>query len=690
MPLPRALACALLTGLAAAQTWIAPATAVPTTAVAWDATRHRLLLAGADTGQRIYEWDGSVARERLDELLGQKTVQHLVHDAATSRMLALSTDRWVGAWNGGAWSWQRGGTAPPGDTVTSVALDAGRRRLVVVSGLGQVHEWDGQQWWAIGNATPAGIEAGAPFAWDPVSGHCLLYGGVTAASADTWAWNGFAWLRLPTGGSPGPRAGAALALDPGSGRLLLYGGDATATDTWQWSGSDWLRLPTSGDPGPQVGARLVADDLGVLLLATAGARQGDLFALRQGVWRQLGNLPARPASRQQTAWAHDRVRGTLVGFGGHGNAGVVPPDQTMLFDRGWLPCRPATNPPLRHSAHLAWSSVEQEVLLFGGLYRGSTLRGDTWSWNGSDWRNRQPAHAPPARLGAVMTEDPGGGVLLFGGTDNSSWFGDTWRWNGVDWQQLAPATAPAPRAFTAFASDPGRGQVVMAGGYSLSGLYGGETWVWDGTTWTRQAAILPVSSYVAAAFRPRSQRIVAMGPGAAFEWTGSDWVAVPGPGHPGGSFPRLVTHHGRRQLWSLDPSPLLLVEQVAAHATAYGAGCAIGPTPALAALGVPRPDTPFELELTARTGSMPCLVVLGFAAQNEPIGNGCRSLVALPGAVWFALVDAGGFVRVPLPIPNRSALHGLQVTAQGAVWNPAASLLGSLTLTAGLRITVGE
>ena len=43
-----------------------------------------------------------------------------------------------------------------------------------------------------------------------------------------------------------------------------------------------------------------------------------------------------------------------------------------------------------------------------------------------------------------------------------------------------------------------------------------------------------------------------------------------------------------------------------------------------------------------------------------------------------------------MPIPNTIGLLGVQFTAQGVVFEPARSLLGTVTLTAGLRVTIGD
>lgn len=678
------LCCLLLASAATAQTWQELPAAVPTTAVVWDAARHRLLLAGTDSQQRLYEWDGSAARERLGELAGQRTVSRLLYDAANQQVLALSTDFWVGTWSGGGWTWLTGGTPPPSGVSLSAAFDPLRRRLVVVTG--NVHEWDGQRWWSLGGN---GAIAGAAFAFDPVTQRCLLYNSPIAQTAHTEVWDGFAWTTANRNSAPGPRTQPGVALDPVSQRLVLYGGHPTATDTWTWNGTHWQLLPTTNHPGPQLQPHLVADDAGLVLVSTQGPDPGAVWRLRGNTWSLASRLALSPQTGGNTGYTYDPVRGTVVAFGGSLTS-TAPAAQTHVFDRHWLPVRPTHNPPLRLNSMLAWSGQGQRVLLFGGL--AQSVLGDTWTWNGSDWEPRQPAHTPSARYGAVFLEDPAGGVLLFGGTDSTNYFGDQWHWDGTDWQQQSPSVLPAARAFATAAFDPDRGQVVALGGYASTAAYALETWVWNGSHWSAAPPMASLPQVGTASFRPSSRRILALGTSNAFEWTGTQWIALAGLGH--GSVyapsPRLATHHGRGQLLLFSPPAVRLLSGQRARATTFGANCASGPAPNLAALDVPAPDTAFAIELTARAPSAPTFLVVGLAAQNVALGSGCRSLVALQLAVNFALADAAGIARFPIPIPNTPALRGVQFCNQGAVWDPAQSPLGTVTLTAGLQVTIGD
>ncbi|MHB1988456.1 MAG: kelch repeat-containing protein, partial [Acidimicrobiales bacterium] len=93
-------------------------------------------------------------------------------------------------------------------------------------------------------------------------------------------------------------------------------------------------------------------------------------------------------------------------------AGVVTPAAT------WTKQSPVTSPSARHGASMAYDPATGNMVLFGG---GSgdlppILSGDTWNWNGTTWAQQSPATSPPARFGASMAYDPAtGNMVLFGG-----------------------------------------------------------------------------------------------------------------------------------------------------------------------------------------------------------------------------------------------------------------------------------
>ena len=109
-----------------------------------------------------------------------------------------------------------------------------------------------------------------------------------------------------------------------------------------------------------------------------------------------------------------------------------------------------------------------------------------------NWTEQAPATSPPARTGAMMAYDAATGkMVLFGGWNGSASyvvFGDTWTWNGTTWTQQAPAASPSAREDAAMAYDSGTGEEVLFGGVGMGNRVHGDTWTWDGTIWTKQPA----------------------------------------------------------------------------------------------------------------------------------------------------------------------------------------------------------
>lgn len=672
-----------------------------TTAVTWDAARHHLVIVGPSTSQRQWEWDGVEVRERLLAMQNQPKVLQLVYDARLQQVVALGEGTqpgyYVGTWRGAGWTWRTSGAAPAVDASTAVAFDHVRGRLVVYRGPvagGTVHEWDGQQWWLVSSNQGPTPRTGAAFAFDPIGQRCVLYGGSAGGitQADAWAWDGFSWTQLAAACPPGPRAEAALAFDPFGSRLVLYGGAGAGSDTWQLVGSQWTQLATGNDPGPQRRARLFADDQGLLLVGPTSEQfvfdydpAGTLWRLVGSQWQVAGHLP-NPTPLNNVSPAYDRVRQQVVVFSGNPTSTFPYPDRTQLFDRRWRFTSPVHEPAWRHTGRLCWSAPNQAVLLFGGGDGSGAALDDTWTWDGSDWQLQTSAQRPAARWGHVLAEDPLGGVLLFGGMNGSVYHGDSWRWNGTSWQALPAAVQPAARAFAVAALDPIRNQVVMFGGTAGVAIYF-ETWIWDGITWNQAATTLAPGGAASLAYDPGTGRLALAG-GSGYEWTGTDWLVRSAVG--GGNWRGLVTDLERGVLLDVQPPLVRVLTAHRAQVQRHGQGCAIGRQPVLGAIDEPALGVDFAVEVGAELPLAPTFFVLGFGVQNQPLGAGCAQLVGNPLAVNFVLANAGAVARQPIPIPNDPNLRAVQFVVQGAVWNPAASPLGTVVLTDGLVATIGD
>ncbi len=189
-----------------------------------------------------------------------------------------------------------------------------------------------------------------------------------------------------------------------------------------------------------------------------------------------------PPARAGARLAFDPATGQIILFGGDGYSG--PFGDTWAWNgTDWSQLAPASSPPARDYASMAFDAVTGQVLLFGGY----SVR-DTWAWDDGTWTELNPAASPPTRDAASLAFDPATGqLLLFGGNSNGL-VADTWVFgfahavNG--WTQLSPASSPPALDYSSMAFDPATGQLILFGGDSHSGFLG-DTWAWTGGTWTQ-------------------------------------------------------------------------------------------------------------------------------------------------------------------------------------------------------------
>src|SRR5204862_106543 len=80
-------------------------------------------------------------------------------------------------------------------------------------------------------------------------------------------------------------------------------------------------------------------------------------------------------------------------------------------------------------------TARRRVVVFGGYSNNGGVRNDTWEWDGTTWQQASPATSPPKREGAGMAYDAARKrVVLFGGRTGATLFADTWEWDGTTWQ----------------------------------------------------------------------------------------------------------------------------------------------------------------------------------------------------------------------------------------------------------------
>lgn len=123
----------------------------------------------------------------------------------------------------------RSDTGPSGRSLTAMASDTVRKRIVLFGGqgedggdIGDTWEWDGNQWTQQDVVGPTARSAHA-MAFDPQRGRTVLFGGQIGARPETWEWDGSKWLQVA---HIGPEARNLLAMAFNGRSILLFGGQA--------------------------------------------------------------------------------------------------------------------------------------------------------------------------------------------------------------------------------------------------------------------------------------------------------------------------------------------------------------------------------------------------------------------------------------------------------------------------------
>ena len=316
-----------------------------------------------------------------------------------------------------------------------------------------------------------------------------ILGALPPAVASASPQQALGWTEQAPAVSPSARAWPSMAYDAATGTVVLFGGwDGTSrvSDTWTWNGATWTKQAPAVHPFARFGGAMAYDAATgtVVLFGGYGYGKADIFFGDTWTWNGTTWTEQHPATSPPGRWgaamAYDAATGTVVLFGGNGQRGYL--GDTWTWDgTTWTEQAPATSPTARADGAMAYDAATGTAVLFGGVGRGAAGVGHpaepnvydagTWTWDGTTWTNQAPATSPPTRTFAYMTYDAATGTaVLFGGYDQAGClFGDTWTWDGRTWTKQAPATSPRARAEGAMAYDAATGTAVLFGGYDQTG-----------------------------------------------------------------------------------------------------------------------------------------------------------------------------------------------------------------------------
>jgi hypothetical protein len=236
---------------------------------------------------------------------------------------------------------------------------------------------------------------------------------------------------------PCARTSMGMAYDPGNNEIVLFGGSESVdgtqrlADTWTRDINGWHAESPAHWPCTRHSPRMVWDGTQIMMFGGNGGsdcsvpgNQPDTWLWDGSDWTQC-TCSTHPTKREGEGLAYDSLHDNVVLFGGTGSC---PTDATKCSDTwlwdgsAWSVCDPetdcATHPPARGSPAMEFHAHRELVILYGG--KGTSLLDDTWSWDGDSWSEVLNLTDPSPRTGARMVYDPSHeNLVMFGGCTGS-------------------------------------------------------------------------------------------------------------------------------------------------------------------------------------------------------------------------------------------------------------------------------
>ncbi|MEQ9503457.1 MAG: kelch repeat-containing protein [Deltaproteobacteria bacterium] len=248
--------------------------------------------------------------------------------------------------------------------------------------------------------------------------------------------------------------------------------------------------------------------------------------------RMITPQPAPPA-RWGHRMAYDSVRDRVVLFGGTASNEQGLADTWELADETWILRTPVHSPPRFGQITMAYDAKNATTLLL----RSEGTDWETWAWDGDDWTQLHPSASPPSQTIVEMVYDVARGEIIAVAAPNGGAL-QHWAWDGENWRQDTGVSMPSPRSFFSLGYDRTRNVVVMHGGAG-NGAYLDDTWRWDGNVWVELPTVdrPPVRRGATLVYDASTEGLVLLGGyvlgegfgGEAWGLAGSNWVQHRGP-----------------------------------------------------------------------------------------------------------------------------------------------------------------
>jgi hypothetical protein len=227
--------------------------------------------------------------------------------------------------------------------------------------------------------------------------------------------------------------------------------------------------------------------------------------------------------------AYDSTNNRIVLFGGSGDSGYS--NETWEYDTAthtWYgPFTPNPHPSGRVDHDMAFDSVNNKVVLYGGYDVNSDESEETWeydttthTWSGPFIPSTRPG--PEITRRHAMTYDSiNTRIVLFGGIGGGEKCNETWEYDTAThtwFGPFMPDPHPSGREFHDMAYDSVNNKIVMYGGYIGNFIDSEEAWEYDTATHTWSGPYIPstrpgpkITRYHTMAYDSTNNRIVLFG-----------------------------------------------------------------------------------------------------------------------------------------------------------------------------------
>lgn len=300
-------------------------------------------------------------------------------------------------------------------------------------------------------------------------------------------------LEAPFNGpSPYRRAHHELVYDEADHSVLLFGGSTPYgsgqykffNDMWSYDVNGWKKTGNKGDE--RSGMRLAFHTKQNKTYSYGGftadnQSSGQLRVFENNDWRILTDVPIMKSA--EGGFVYDSGRDKLIAFGGSSGRGIVN-GITWEWDGVEWKKFDGQSPQARQAFVMAYDHKRNKTILYGGMDgTGKIIDDGIWEFDGSGWANIRTAFMPaPRMLPGYAFDSKRGALMVFGGADSKGLLGDTWSWDGVEWKKLADQ-GPSLRVMGYMAYDKNRDRIVLFGGRLGAPGDAGDTWEWDGIKW---------------------------------------------------------------------------------------------------------------------------------------------------------------------------------------------------------------